>query len=132
MSLRKLLWLDCTAAFLAGAVVLALSGWLSQLYALPHAFVITLALVNLGYGTFSFSLARRQQPPRRLIVALVVANAMWAVLCGIAALWLVGTASMFGLAHLVGEGLFVGGLAALEWRHRDESGGEASPALRGV
>ena len=27
--LRKLLWVDCTAAGLAGVTVLALSGWLS-------------------------------------------------------------------------------------------------------
>jgi hypothetical protein len=32
---------------------------------------------------------------------------------------LAGTASAFGLAHLVGEGLFVGGLAVLEWRRRE-------------
>jgi len=29
------------------------------------------------------------------------------------------SASAFGLAHLIGEGVFVGGLAALEWGHRE-------------
>jgi hypothetical protein len=39
--------------------------------------------------------------------------------CGLAAVGFAGTASAFGLAHLLGEGLFVGGLAALEWRERE-------------
>jgi hypothetical protein len=35
------------------------------------------------------------------------------------ALRLAHSASVFGVAHLAGEGLFVGGLAALEWRERE-------------
>jgi hypothetical protein len=49
-----------------------------------------------------------------LIVLLVVANATWSGLCVFTAAVLAGTVSMFGLTHLVGEGVFVGGLAALE------------------
>lgn len=30
-----------------------------------------------------------------------------------------GTATVFGMAHLLGEAVFVGGLAVLEWRWRD-------------
>lgn len=117
--LRKLLWVDCGAAFLAGAAVLLLSGWLSQLYALPQGLLMGMGVTNLGYGAFSFSLARRARRPRSLIVLLVVANATWAGLCGIAAVLLAGTASAFGLAHFIGEGLFVGGLAGLEWKQRE-------------
>ena len=49
-----------------------------------------------------------------MIVLLVVANATWSGLCVFTAAVLAGTASMFCLTHLVGEGVFVGGLAALE------------------
>jgi hypothetical protein len=118
--LRKLLWVDCGAALLAGLAVLSLSAWLGRLYALPRELLVAMGMVNLAYGAFSFSLARRAHRPRPLIVLLVVANATWAVLCGIAAVRLAGVASGFGLAHLIGEGLFVGGLAALEWRRRAE------------
>ena len=118
--LRKLLWVDCGAALLAGLAVLSLSAWLDRLYALPRELLVAMGMVNLAYGAFSFSLARRAHRPRPLIVLLVVANATWAVLCGIAAVRLAGVASGFGLAHLIGEGLFVGGLAALEWRQRAE------------
>lgn len=117
--LRKLLWVDCGAAFLAGAAVVSLAEWLSRLYALPHGLLVGMGVVNLGYGAFSFSLARRARRPRSLIALLVVANATWAALCGLVAVRLAGTASAFGLAHVVGEGLFVGGLAGLEWHQRE-------------
>jgi hypothetical protein len=57
-----------------------------------------------------------------LIVALVVANATWAALCGLTAVILAWYASGFGIAHLVGECLVVGGLARLEWRYREALG----------
>jgi hypothetical protein len=98
--------------------MLSLSAWLSQLYGLPRGLLVAMGVANLGYGAFSFSLARRARRPRSLIVLLVVANATWAGLCGLAAVRFAGPASAFGLAHLVGEGLFVGGLAGLEWRQR--------------
>ena len=99
--------------------MLSLSSWLSDLYALPRVLLIGIGVVNLCYGAFSFSLARRARRPRPLIVLLVVANATWAVLCVLAAVLLAGQASAFGMAQLVGEGLFVGGLAALEWSQRE-------------
>jgi len=55
-----------------------------------------------------------------LIVLLVVANATWSGPCVFTAAVLAGTASMFGLTHLVGAGVFVGGLAALEWSQREQ------------
>ena len=116
--LRQLLWIDCGAALLAGVTVLSLSAWLGRLYALPQGLLVAMGVANLAYGAFSFSLARRARRPRSLIVALVAANASWAALCGLAAVRLAGVASSFGLAHLIGEGLFVGGLAALEWHRR--------------
>jgi hypothetical protein len=117
--LRNLLWVDCGAALLAGLAVLLLSGWLSQLYVLPRELLVAVGVVNLMYGTYSFSLARRSRRRRSLLVLLIVANATWAVLCALAAIVLSGRASAFGLAHFIGEGVFVGGLAVLEWSQRE-------------
>lgn len=116
---RKLLWVDGLAGAVAGVAVLLLGGWLSKWYRLPQDFLFFIGLVNLAYGSYSLSLARRARRPKTLILLLVVANLTWAVLCF---RWVVvfgETASLFGLAHLVGEGLFVGGLACLEWRWRE-------------
>ena len=119
-SARDLLHVDSAAGLLAGLAVLALSGPLSTLYALPRLLLLGMAAANLTYGTFSGALARRARRPRPLLVLLVAANAAWAGLCGVAAVRLAGRASAFGLAHLVGEGAFVGALAVLEWRRREQ------------
>ena len=117
--LRHLLWIDSGAGLLAGVVILALSTWLSDLYELPGSLLLAMGTANLAYGTYSGALASRARRPYALLVLLVTANATWAGLCGFAAVHFVETASGFGLAHLIGEGLFVGGLAAWEWRMRE-------------
>ncbi|MBK9708652.1 MAG: hypothetical protein IPO77_17100 [Acidobacteria bacterium] len=48
-----------------------------------------------------------------------MANALWAVLCGLTAIIVASNASRFGVAQLLVEGSLVGGLAALEWRNRE-------------
>jgi hypothetical protein len=118
--LRHLLWIDCGAALIAAALVLSLSGWLSALYDIPRHLLVGIGVVNAAYGLYSFSLARRAHRPRALIALLVVANFTWAGCCALAAIRLAATASAFGLAHLIGEGVFVATLAALEWHRREQ------------
>ena len=116
--IRHLLWIDSSAGLLAGLSMLTLSTWLSDLYALPRRLLVTMGVANLLYGTCSGLLAARRRRPSGMIILLVIANATWAVGCLSLALRFAATASGFGLAHLVGEGLLVGGLAVLEWRVR--------------
>jgi hypothetical protein len=116
---RNVLWVDCIGAGVAGLAMLMLAGWLSRLYALPVEFVVGLGVVNLIYGAYSFSLAVRRKRPKGLIVLLVAANGCWAVFCVVAAVLVSSQASLFGIAHLVGEGSYVGWLAWMEWRLRD-------------
>lgn len=98
--------------------MLATLGWLSQLYRLPRDFVLLVAVANTAYGCYSLTLSRFRRRPMPCIVLLVVANLAWAALCfyWVGAYW--GTAGPLGLGHLAAEGLFVGGLGALEWRWR--------------
>ena len=118
--MKNLLWIDCIAGGLAGVLVLSLSGWLSRLHGLPRELLLLNGAVNLLYASYSFSLAVRTRRPPPLIKVLVFANLSWAVVC----LWLVtvfsGSATVFGIGHLVGEAVFVGGLAGLQWRWRDQ------------
>lgn len=118
--MRNLLWIDCIAGALAGVMVLMFSGWLSGLHALPRELLLLNGAVNLLYASYSFSLARRPRRPRALINLLVFANLGWAVVC----LWLVRvfaeSATVFGIGHLFFEAVFVGGLAGLEWRWRNQ------------
>lgn len=118
--MRNLLWIDCTAAVTAGVAVLMLSRWLSGLHALPHGLLLFIGGVNLLYATYSFSLARRRRRPLALIKLLVFANLGWAVVCLALAKGFMGSASAFGIGHLIGEAMLVGTLAGLEWRWRTQ------------
>ncbi len=115
---RHLLRIDSLAGLFAGTAMLGLSGWLSALYALPRPVLIAMGIANMAYGTCSGFLSRRQRRPYAMIVALVVANGAWAVSCLVAGWHYRDTASVFGLAGLIGEAMIVGGMAALEWRLR--------------
>jgi hypothetical protein len=122
---RRLLWIDCGAGAAAAVTVFVLSAWLSRLYGLPRDVLLFIGAANLLYASYSFSLARRSERPLSLIKLLVYANAGWALVCVGLAAYFWGQATVFGLAHLIGEALIVGGLAALEWnqRHRLATGG---------
>ena len=119
LMVRSLLWVDCSVGMLVGAVVLSFSGWLSRLYALPVSLLVAMSIANIAYGTFSLSLARRKFRPLARILFLALANASWAAMCGFTAVVVAESASRWGLAHLIVESAFVGGLAGLEWRHRE-------------
>jgi hypothetical protein len=118
--MRNLLWVDCIAGALAGVLVLLFSGWLSSLHALPRELLLLNGAVNLLYASYSFSLAARARRPRSLIKVLVFANLSWAVVCLCLVAGFAGSATVFGIGHLVGEAMFVGGLAGLQWRWRDQ------------
>ncbi|OZC02701.1 hypothetical protein [Rubricoccus marinus] len=115
---RHLLWIDCSAGAAVGTLVLILHGWLSNLYALPVGFVLFMGLANVAYACGSFSLAVRRQRHLAGVQALAIANMAWgAFLIGMTVVF-AREASAFGLATLVAEAVFVGGLGAVEWRHR--------------
>ena len=114
----RLLWLDGLGGLLAGAVVLLLSGWLSELEGLPEGFVVFMAGTNLVYGSYSTSLARRSARPPVRIAILACANILWGVLCLGFPFWFRDQITGFGLLHVLGEGAYVGGLGCLEWRWR--------------
>lgn len=117
---RDLLWIDSRAGLAVGVGVLLGARWLSDWFGLPRELLLVMGAANLLYGTYSGVLRTRPRPrPLAAIVALVLANAAWAVGCLVAAVHFVPTASVFGVIHLAGEGIIVGTLAALEWRARD-------------
>lgn len=115
---KRLLWIDCTAGAIVGLFLLLLSPWLAPLYGLPQGLLLFNASANLLYGSYSFSLARRAVRPMPLLLLLVLANAAWSAVCLVLVARYWHDATPLGVATLAFESLFVGGLAALEWRHR--------------
>ena len=117
---RALLWADGLAGASVGVLVLLLHSWFAALYGLSAPLVLGLGAANLAYGSYSSTLAVRMRlghpPSRRAVVALVVANAAWAVACVVLAVVLRERATAIGTSVLVIEAVFVGGLAMLERR----------------
>lgn len=114
----RLLWLDAGAAATGGVAVLLLLPWLSELYRLPSTMLAFVAAVNLLYASYSFSLVMRRERSAPWLNALIAGNLAWAGACLGMAWRLAGDASAFAILHLIGEALFVGGLAMWEWRWR--------------
>lgn len=117
--IKRLLWIDCIGAILAGIAVIALSGWLSRLEGLPQGVLLFTGAVNLLYGSYSLSLAIRARRPVRSIKLLAIANIAWAPVCLVILATYSATVTPFAVAHLAGEALYVAGLGVLEWRNRD-------------
>jgi hypothetical protein len=116
---RDLLWIDSRAGLAVGFGMFVLSGWLGPWMRLPRVLLLSMGAANLAYGLYSGWLFTRTLRPPGAITALVVANGIWAMSCLAAAYHFAPGASVFGLAHLVGEGLIVGTLAVVEWRRRE-------------
>ena len=117
---RLLLRLDSVAGLCVGVVVLLLTPWLATLYAMPEPWVRGMGLANLAYGAASGVLAWRAvrglDVSRRAVTTLGLANVSWAAVCLVLAGVFVGDASSVGVAMLLAEALFVGGLGVAEWR----------------
>lgn len=118
--IRSLLWIDCMAGALVGVLVLSFSEWLSRLYSLPLGILYFMGVINLIYATYSYSLAKRRARSKALIILLAAANGIWTFVCLGLATYFFEAATFLGIGLLVGEAIFVGSLASLEWRWRDQ------------
>lgn len=116
---RRLLWVDGVGGLAVGLAVIFLNDALSALYGLPRALVLAIGITNLVYGSYSLLLLLRKKRPLHLIHLLVGGNLLWSLVCAGIVIAFFDTASPTGLALLLGEGLFVGGLGLLEWQSRD-------------
>lgn len=121
MSIRRnLLWVDGGGALLVGLLVVSLSGWLSDFYGLPRKILLFTGVVNLLYSSYSLTLAAKKSRPRNLVTILVVANLCWVPVCFVLAGLFWKDATVFGVGHLIGEGVYVACLACLEWYWRED------------
>jgi hypothetical protein len=115
---KNLLRIDSTAGLVVGVFVLSLFPILGPLYGMSTEMVIAMGVANVSYGCYSFMLARRPVRPRGRLLALIVANGTWSVLCIVTALLMSAQLTVLGMGTLLFEAVFVGTLAVLEWRAR--------------
>ena len=115
-SLNTLIWIDANAALLSGCFVLAFRGQLAPWFNLPERLLFSMCCVSFGYAAYSLRLAMQKSKPVKWLKVLVAANSVWAVLCLVIAVCFSATATIWGIAYLILESLFVATLAVLEWK----------------
>lgn len=117
---QRFLLIDGAAGSAVGVFTLTFREWLAELYAMPLSLVTLIGFANLAYGSYSGTLAVRawyqKTPSRRAIDLLIAANLAWTVVCAVLVAATYRSASVFGLGHVVLEGLFVAWLALAERR----------------
>ena len=118
LSLRTLLWIDCTAGATVGGAVLLLAaaGHFSPLTGLPGWLPSFMGSANLLYAAFSFSVVIAARYSAMSVRLLVLANAAWSMTCMFMACIFFSTATLLGIGYLMAEAAFVGCLAYLEWK----------------
>lgn len=114
--LRKILWVDALMGGVTAATGLVFPAFLAHLLGLSTAFIAAIALVNLLYALFAFSLT--QQVPLRIkwVKTLINANWTWAAISVLLLFLHMTQATGLGLAFLVLQIPVVGGVAYVESR----------------
>jgi hypothetical protein len=115
---RSLPLIDGVAALSAGALLLVVRGVLTHLYGVSSQFLTTIAVVNLLYSVLGLTLGMLGRRPAWLLAALICANLGWAAICIVLTTRAPVGMTLWGHAHLVGEGASVAVLAVLELRYR--------------
>lgn len=118
-NVKKLLWIDGLGGLAVGLIMLVFKGILADFYALDEIILIYMGIINILYGSYSTSLAFREERPKMMILILVAANFSWLLICLFLAFYFIDSASIFGVLHFIVEGLYVGALAFFEWRWRE-------------
>ena len=112
----RILWVDCIGGLVVGIVVLAFCQLISGWQNLPLATVIVMGAANLAYGGYSLFVTTQKKRPLILVKILAMANMVWLLVCVAIAAMYWRQISLLGIAHVIGEGIYVAGLGFVEWK----------------
>lgn len=115
---RQLPWIDASGGLLVGTAMLVLRPLLVGFYGLSLTLITAIAVANLLYSIPGFAIGLSRPRPAWLLQLLIAANLAWFGVCVVLATVVWSSATMFGLAHLLAEGLYVAALALFERKHR--------------
>jgi hypothetical protein len=114
MTIQTLIRTDARAALVSAIFVLLCKTWLADWLCLPENVLAKMCAVAFCYGAYSSFLHFKNPKPLFLIKILIFANAFWATFCIGIIVYHWATINRFGIAYLLAEAMFVGGLAFLE------------------
>lgn len=115
-SLRALIRTDAIAGIAVGLLLYIGRELWSPLSGLSVEWFARLGIVGLCFGTFSGTITLLKAYRPLPVWTLIIANALYALFCLGLLLNKSGGLSPLGIAHLLVEALFVGGLAYVEAR----------------
>ncbi|OSZ77308.1 hypothetical protein CAP36_12935 [Chitinophagaceae bacterium IBVUCB2] len=113
-ALKKLLWLDFALGFITAIIGLLFYSSLAKMFGLTGNLVFTLAIVNLLYSIFAFSLATQKNVSISLLRILIYANWVWTAISVLLLFLHFENATNLGRIFLVLQIPVVGLLAFLE------------------
>lgn len=120
MNAKNILWIDSLGGLFAGTLVLLLRELVADWHHLPVMTVTFLAAANLVYGSYALTIALRKTRTAHAVAALAIANMCWPLVCTTLLCLNWSIVSWTAIAHLVGEGLYVGALGWIEWKMRNQ------------
>lgn len=112
--LRTVLKLDAASCLAMAAIILPLSGMLSETFGIEAAALSAAALALIPIGVFVLWLGTRRETPAALVVLVIAGNLGWAI-ASFAAAGSVPAITFLGQAAVAGQGLAVLVLAIAEW-----------------
>lgn len=112
--LRPLLAVDAAMCLASGLLLVAASGSLSGVFALPEGLLLGAGLILLPWALFVGWCASRMAPPRRAVLAVVVVNLLWTLdsVLLLASGWVAPNGP--GVAFVLGQAAAGGGIAVLQ------------------
>ena len=113
--LRRVLLFDAATCLLTGTVMLAASGTVERLLAIPAQLSSALAVVLLAFGVAVAWVGTRRHLLRPAVWAIVTLNALWAIesVLALAFGWLEPNA--LGHAFIIGQAIAVAVIAELQF-----------------
>jgi hypothetical protein len=115
LSLNKLLWIDCSAAFVAGLFLLVFKSKLAPFFNVTEDLLTNLMCIAFTFGCYSFYLANQKINAQKMLNILVLGNSLYSVFCLGILFSNYKTANVFGVGYFLFDALVVGFLAFLEW-----------------
>lgn len=112
--LRTILKLDAASCLAMAAIVIPLSGMLSEPLGIEAAALSAAAAALIPIGLFVLWLGTRREAPATLVALVIAGNIAWAV-ASFATASSVPAITFLGQAAVAGQGLAVLVLAIVEW-----------------
>lgn len=116
INLKKLIWIDASAASLAFLSLITFRHCFAPLFGLPIALLTLMASIALCYATYGWQLILRKTYNYNWLFPLAIGNAAYGIMCLSALAWHSDMITPIGCVYLLFDASIVFLLTAVEWQ----------------